>query len=290
MSSENDPRLGQTLNVYQSAQALADSDFNGKCKVDYADTAETQEPCKAPPKNRENGASSARLEEQIRQVRNRINLIEITKNRNKGKLQNAVRKTSSVLDVRKFVAEKDRLMEERKRQEEREAREMKERVARINEERARAAEEKREQQRREKLALVEKAKREKQEIRDKLRLLEDEAKKAEPAKRFQYMKANSSVARAEASSTCASVYRGTDSKASKRLDVYGSGKTVTKPINVYNQSGRSNTLSVEELRNQLKSLVVMEAKKIDELTTVVTKTRDAENKFKEITKSKIQIK
>ena len=290
MSSENDPSCGQIYNVYQTDQGKNNSEFDGKFKVDHADTADTQEASKKYQKSKEVGLNSVRLEEQIRQVRNRINLIEITKNRNKGKLQSTVRKTSSVLDVRKFAAEKERVLEEKKKQEEREAKEMKDKVARLIEERSRVMEEKKEQQKKEKMAVVEKARKEKKEIREKLKQLEEDAKKVEPVKRNQYMKANSSVSRVDSSSTCTSVYKGLDSKNEKRVCPYGYGNSLTKKVNVYNQSSRSQTLSVEDLKNQLKSLVLIESKKIDELTTIVTKTRDAENKFKEITKTKIQIK
>lgn len=291
MNIENDPSCGQILNIYSKLQNDKKNNFTGKCRIVQKDTAETTETWKEDEKGLDINLSSTVLEEQIRQVRNRLNLIEMTKNRKKGKLINTAKKTSNILDVRKFVAEKDKMLEEKKKQEEREVQELKERVSRIQEQRLKIAEEKKEQQRKEKLAIFEKARKEKEEIREKLKQLEKEGpKKREPIKQYQVGNENNSLSRVEKSSLKTSILRRNDVKSGRHLQIYGSSRVVTNPINVYNKKERSNSLTVEDLKNQLNKLVKMEAKKIDELTNVVSKTREAENKFKEITKSKVGMK
>ena len=116
MNLENDPSCGQILNIYSKLHSDNQNNFTGKCKIGQKNTAETTETLKEDEKSRENNLSSTILEEQIRQVRNRLNLIEMTKNRKKGKLINTTKKTSNILDVRKFMAEKDKMLEEKKKQ------------------------------------------------------------------------------------------------------------------------------------------------------------------------------
>jgi len=276
----------RVLNVYERVQSRMTDSKDSPCKTDKLNSSETKDQSNKKENSKEELRSFCQLQEQITQMKNRINFIEISKNKNKGKLETTARKTTSFLQARTSAQEMGKKLEDRRKFDEQQSKELKEKVFLFNQKTHQTLLQQKEKLRLEKLKLCEKTKNEKKEIRQKLKSIEDE--------KNEYKLKNTKQANAGKSTASLAKFEGLckeDSFTKKILSNSNSAfrlhKFATvKSHNVYEHAQALNFLPVEELKTTLDNLVKEEARKIDELQSILQKQQLASAKLKEITKHK----
>lgn len=295
MSNELSPRESPVVDVYEKLRRQqSDGQLPATGSVgDILNSSETKDVSSKHEheKDKDEIRQYCQLKEQISQMKNRLAFIEVSKTKNKGKLDNTHKKTSIFLSIRSFASEMERKLEEKRLQEEQEARELRERVAQLNRQTSLTLQQKKDKVRQEKLALSERVKQEKEEIRQKLRQSEEEFQrnKKETVQKRQEMRGSGSMLRLN---TQGAVNDSINQKIRmSSIKTFKIDKAVPQKLyNVYGKKDEYGGGSLTELKKELTQLAQVEAKKIDELHGIIELNQKAANRFKEITRSRAENK
>lgn len=254
-------------------------------------TLETKDQSSNLDTSKEDPKAQLETKEQIEKIKNRINFIEGIKNKNKSKLETTAKKISTFMSIRTLTAEAIQKIEEKKIQDELQAKQLREKVSQIKTQTNKIIQEKKEQILKNKLTQCEKTKKEKLEMRQKLKRMQEEERNKKKLFVMKTQGSNSNISFCKVTSTPMNdvLYRKSDfigmvtsTKGNNLLD--------RRASNLYESSIEQGHFSSNNLKFTLENLIKEEAKKIDELQTILTKQKEAENKFYEITKSKNNFK
>lgn len=293
MSQEEVPPATRTVDVYEKLRRQQ-SELPPASKESIGDllnSSETKDVSSKhePDAEKEEIKQYCQLKEQISQMKNRLNFIEVSKTKNKGKLESTRRRTSTFLSVRNFASELERKIEEKRQREEEEARELREKVAQLHRQQSLVLQQKKEKLRQEKQQMSERVKQEKEEIRAKLRRAEEEAQESlrETVQKRQEKRGSGSLLRMSAHPNDSISHRiRTGSTSNFKVDK----PAPQKLYNVYGKKEEYGIESLVELKKELTELAQREAQKLDELHGIVEQNRKAAHRFKEITKSRAENK
>lgn len=254
---------------------------------DILNTSETKDPSSKQELEKEEVKYYSQLKEQIAQMKNRLNFIEVSKLKNKHKLENTQKKTSTFMNVRSFAAEMDKKLEEKRLQDEMAAKELKDRVAEFNRQTSLVLQEKKEKLKKEKLTQFEKAKQEKAEIRDKLKQAQEEQRlKVQLNIQKQKTRSSNSIMRQTNHSLNDSMAKQIRTSSINNIKLSNATSSQQKFYNVYGKRDEYGMVPVDEMKKELAQLAKQEATKIDELHSILEKSKSAVSKFDELTKSR----
>lgn len=253
---------------------------------DVLDTSETKDPSSKQEVEKEEVKYYCQLKEQIAQMKNRLNFIEISKLKNKHKLENTQKKTSTFISVRSFAAEMEKKLEEKRLQEEAAAKELKDRVAEFNRQTSLMIQEKKDKIKREKLTQFEKAKQEKAEIRDKLKQAQEEQRlKVQQNIQKQKVRSANSIMRQSNHNLNDSMTKQMRTSSINNFKLNKGPPSQQKFYNVYGKRDEYGMVPVDDMKKELAQLAKQEATKIDELHKILEKSKSAVTKFDELTKN-----
>lgn len=275
----------RVLDIYEKQQSSKTEQKDSPYKTDKLNSSETKDQSNKAENNKEEIRNFCQLQEKITQMKNRINFIESSKNKNNGKLETTARKTASYINVRNSAKEMETKQEERRKMDEKEAKELKEKVCLFKQKTQQKMQQQKEKIKLDKFKLSQITKNEKIEIREKLKIIEDEKSqnKIKSIRQANAMKTTASLAKFEGLRKEDSFTKKilTNSNSTFRLNNLGN----TKLHNVYEHLQPLNFPPIEELKTTLEKLVKEEAKKIDELQLILQRQQTASAKLKEITKN-----
>lgn len=275
-----------SMNVYDKLRSSKVEKRNSILKTEVHNTSETNDPSSKIENQREEIKNVVQLQDQIEQMKNRLNYIEISKNKNLGVLNTTVKKTNVYVSARSFASQMNKKLQESKIAEEQRAKELKEKVAQFQKNNQQILHEKKEKLMKEKMQIFDQIKKEKLEIKEKLHKaeLDTQLKRKMTIEKSNLVKSSSSLMKFESVRKNDSI--GQKIRNSSITDFKVHPNVVTKHHNVYENMSDYQLKPVSELKTTLDNLIKEESKKIDELQNILAKQKEASSKLKEITKLK----
>lgn len=216
----------------------------------------------------------AKLKEQIEFMKNRLKYIEISKDKNKGKIDNMKKKTDHILSIRNFAEEDNKIKTEKTIIQENQQIELKQKVEEYKQEIYQNLQNKKEQMVKEKSDLTNKNKEEKKENR--------ELKKLKESQELSFNK--ELIKGIQAKNSCVDLRLNSSSGArclgTKKGGLFA-GKEAKLMAEEFEQYG------VSEMKQQLEELIRQENMKKHELHRIVDLEKDAAREFVSVTQSKL---
>ena len=166
------------LNIYETLRTKKDQNQNQKPikNVEIDKIPETKDQFFKNESTKTEQKNFRVLQEQVEQMRNRLNFIESSKIKNQNRLENVQKKTNQYINVRIFATENSKKLDEKKKKEEEGAKELKEQVSRFNLQTSKIINDKKEKLKNEKKIISEKVRKEKTEMKEKLKEIGEENK------------------------------------------------------------------------------------------------------------------